>query len=160
MLYDAEQKVKPVDRKDCTGFETVYYRQLDGNVEYTDATPSGLLGPACLLDENMPPHFAGLFLDMGFRVERVTNTLPGANDAFLLHYAQERKQILVTQDKGDFGRLVFAEDVNFSQGVLLVREPDVEHVQEVIKRCDKPLRAYFTTVDHKSFPRQVPLLEG
>ena len=156
MLYDVKQKVKPVDRKDCTGFETVYYRQTNGNVEYTDATTSGSLGLAFLLDENMPPQFAHLFLDIG-RVERVTHTLPGASDAFLLHYAQERKQILVTQDKGDFGRLVFAEGINFSQGVVLVREPDVDHVQEVIKRCENPLRTHFTTVDHKSFPRQTPI---
>lgn len=157
MLYDAEQKVKPVDRKDCTGFETVYYRQPDGNVEYTDATPSGSLGPACLLDENMPPHFASLFLNMGFRVERVTNTLPGANDAFLLRYAQKRKQILVTRDKSDFGRLVFNEGANFSQGVVLIREFDIEHVRKIIRHCRDPLTGHFTTIDHKSIPRQRPL---
>jgi len=156
MLYDVKQKVKPVAQKDCTRFETAYYRRPDGEIQYSKGTPSGSLGPTFLLDENMAPQFTHLFLNLG-RVECVTHTLPGADDAFLLHYAQERKQIVVTQDKGDFGRLVFDEGANFSQGVVLIREFDIEHVRKIIRHCRDPLTGHFTTIDHKSIPRQRPL---
>lgn len=157
MLDEPQQNVNPL-KKDCTDSAPEYHRQSNGEILYSEVSSSGSLGPACLLDENMSSSFASLFTDLGFRVEQVTHTLQeGVDDILILRHAQERNQLVISEDKKDFGRLIFSEDVVFSQGVVLVRKPDVDHVREVIRRRRDPLKGYFTTIDHKYSPRQRPL---
>lgn len=77
-----------------------------------------------IVDENIEVEIVEAIRKMGYDVEYVAETDPGATDEVLLQKARHLGAILVTNDK-DFGELVFRRK-QVTAGVLLLRLPGVD----------------------------------
>jgi predicted nuclease of predicted toxin-antitoxin system len=101
-----------------------------------------------LLDQNVERRLASFLKNLGHDVKVVGIDYPaGILDQEVLSHAYKESRILLTNDKGDFGELIFRNHDPYS-GVILfrrIRSGDVLTKQE---RLSFVLQAYATQLRH------------
>jgi len=73
-----------------------------------------------LADENVPGPVVTTLRERGHDVSWVKESLPGADDAVVLDFAQRERRVVVTLDT-DFGELAFRSGLPANCGVVLIR---------------------------------------
>jgi predicted nuclease of predicted toxin-antitoxin system len=73
-----------------------------------------------LADENVPGPVVAALRGRGADVFWARESLPGADDAAVLDFAQRERRVVVTLDT-DFGELAFRSGLSASCGVVLIR---------------------------------------
>jgi predicted nuclease of predicted toxin-antitoxin system len=101
-----------------------------------------------LLDQNVERRLASILRNLGHDVKAVSIDYPaGILDREVLDYAFKENRILLTNDKGDFGELIFRNHHPHS-GVILFRRMRSGDVLTKQERLTFVLQAYTTQLRH------------
>jgi predicted nuclease of predicted toxin-antitoxin system len=101
-----------------------------------------------LLDQNVERRLASILRNLGHDVKVVSIDYPaGILDRKVLDYAFKENRILLTNDKGDFGELIFRNHHPHS-GVILFRRMRSGDVLTKQERLTFVLQAYTTQLRH------------
>jgi predicted nuclease of predicted toxin-antitoxin system len=101
-----------------------------------------------LLDQNVERRLASILRNLGHDVKAVSIDYPaGILDREVLDYAFKENRILLTNDKGDFGELIFRNHHPHS-GVILFRRMRSGDVLTKQERLTFVLQAYATQLRH------------
>jgi predicted nuclease of predicted toxin-antitoxin system len=101
-----------------------------------------------LLDQNVERRLASILRNLGHDVKAVSIDYPaGILDREVLDYAFKENRILLTNDKGDFGELIFRNHHPHS-GVILFRRMRSGGVLTKQERLTFVLQAYATQLRH------------
>jgi len=101
-----------------------------------------------LLDQNAERRIAPFLRDLGHDVKVVAvDSPPNISDHEVLAYAYKEKRILITNDKGDFGELIF-KDLHPHVGVILLRRMKPGDMQAKLDRITYVLEAYADRLNH------------
>ena len=74
-----------------------------------------------LADENLNRREVGMLRSRGHDLVWIEEETPGISDQAVLSRATAEERILITSDKGDFGRLIFRDKQKAPPGVVLFR---------------------------------------
>jgi predicted nuclease of predicted toxin-antitoxin system len=95
-----------------------------------------------LLDQSAERRFASFLRNLGHDVKVVAIDFPpGILDHVVLSHANAEKRIVITNDKGDFGKLIFKE-FHPHAGVILFRRMQPGDMQAKLDRLIYVLEAY------------------
>ena len=101
-----------------------------------------------LLDQNAERRIAFFLRNLGHDVKVVAVDFPpDIPDHAVLAYAYEEQRILITNDKGDFGELIF-KDLHPHAGVILLRRMKPGDMQAKLDRLTYVLEAYANRLNH------------
>jgi predicted nuclease of predicted toxin-antitoxin system len=101
-----------------------------------------------LLDQNVERRLASILRNLGHDVKAVSIDYPaGILDQEVLSHAYKESRILLTNDKGDFGELIFRNHHPHS-GVILFRRMRSGDVLTKQERLTFVLQAYTTQLRH------------
>jgi len=101
-----------------------------------------------LLDQNAERRIAPFLRNLGYDVKIVAVDFPpNISDHEVLTYAYKEQRILITNDKGDFGELIF-KDFHPHAGVILLRRMKPGDVQTKLDRLTYVLEAYTDRLNH------------
>ena len=101
-----------------------------------------------LLDQNAERRIASCLRNLGHDVKVVAVDLPpGISDEKVLAYGYKEQRIVITNDKGDFGELIF-KDFHPHAGVILLRRMKPGDIQAKLDRLTYVLAAYANRLNH------------
>jgi predicted nuclease of predicted toxin-antitoxin system len=101
-----------------------------------------------LLDQNAERRIASFLQNLGHDVKVVAVDFPpNISDHEVLAHAYKEKRILITNDKGDFGELIF-KDFHPHAGVILLRRMKPGDMQAKLDRLTYVLEAYANRLNH------------
>jgi predicted nuclease of predicted toxin-antitoxin system len=101
-----------------------------------------------LLDQNAERRIAPFLRNLGHDVKVVAVDFPpDIPDHEVLAYAYKEQRILITNDKGDFGELIF-KDFHPHAGVILLRRMKPGDMQAKLDRLTYVLEAYANRLNH------------
>ena len=101
-----------------------------------------------LLDQNAERRIASFLRNLGHDVKVVAVDFPpDIPDHAVLTHAYEEQRILITNDKGDFGELIF-KDLHPHAGVILLRRMKPGDMQTKLDRLTYVLEAYANRLNH------------
>jgi predicted nuclease of predicted toxin-antitoxin system len=101
-----------------------------------------------LFDQNVERRLASILRNLGHDVKAVSIDYPaGILDQEVLSHAYKESRILLTNDKGDFGELIFRNHHPHS-GVILFRRMRSGDVLTKQERLTFVLQAYTTQLRH------------
>jgi predicted nuclease of predicted toxin-antitoxin system len=98
-----------------------------------------------IIDENVEDYWINLLLDKGFEVLSIRKDYPQLPDRGVIEIAQDKKGILLTEDK-DFGELVFAHGIKGLTVVFLRYDQPQYHLIE--KEVLETVTKFYTSNDH------------
>ena len=116
-----------------------------------------------LADENLPRLAVQTLRSRGHDLVWIKEERPGIVDPEVLSFATFEKRLLLTFDKGDFGRLVFKDKQKVPFGIILFRLPDdyspSEIAQIIANVVEKQLdwSGYFSVARNENDVRRVLL---
>jgi predicted nuclease of predicted toxin-antitoxin system len=95
-----------------------------------------------LLDQNAERRIAPILRNLGHDVKVVAVDFPpGISDHVVLAHAYKEQRILITNDKGDFGELIFKK-LHPHAGVILLRRMKPGDMQAKLDRLTYVLETY------------------
>jgi len=101
-----------------------------------------------LLDQNAERRIAPFLRNLGHDVKIVAVDFPpDISDHEVLTHAYKEQRILITNDKGDFGELIFKE-LHPHAGVILLRRMKPGDMQTKLDRLTYVLAAYADRLNH------------
>lgn len=101
-----------------------------------------------LLDQNVERRLASFLRNLGHNVKVVSLDYPaGILDEEVLNFAYQERRILLTNDKGDFGKLIYALNHPHS-GVILLRRMRSGDIPTKQERLSFVLQAYADQLHH------------
>ena len=101
-----------------------------------------------LLDQNAERRITPFLRNLGHDIKIVAVDFPpNISDHEVLAYAYKEQRILITNDKGDFGELIF-KDFHPHAGVILLRRMKPGDVQTKLDRLTYVLEAYTDRLNH------------
>ena len=101
-----------------------------------------------LLDQNAERRIAPFLRNLGHEVKVVAVDFPpNISDDEVLAHAYKEQRILITNDKGDFGELIF-KDFQLHAGVILLRRMKPGDMQAKLDRITYVLEAYVNRLNH------------
>ena len=119
-----------------------------------------------LLDANAENRIAAYLQRLGHDAIRVDDNFPPrTSDSEVLAFAYKEKRILITNDKGDFGELIF-KDLHPHAGVILFRRLRPGDIQTKLDQLTYALEAYSDWLNYFLVitptvirPRKTPILK-
>ena len=101
-----------------------------------------------LLDQNAERRIAPFLRNLGHDVKVVAvDFLPNIPDHVVLTHAYEEQRIVITNDKGDFGELIF-KDFHPHADVILLRRMKPGDMQAKLERLTYVVEAYANRLNH------------
>src|ERR687896_2330819 len=101
-----------------------------------------------LLDQSAERRISPFLRNLGHDVKVVAvDYPPGILDHEVLTHAYEEQRIVITNDKGDFGKLIF-KDFHSHAGVILFRRMQPGDMQAKLDRLTYVLKAYTNRLNH------------
>ena len=101
-----------------------------------------------LLDQSAERRVAPFLRNVGHDVKVVAVDFPpGILDHEVLNHAYKEQRIVITNDKGDFGKLIF-KDFHPHAGVILFRRMQPGDMQAKLDRLTYVLKAYANRLNH------------
>jgi predicted nuclease of predicted toxin-antitoxin system len=101
-----------------------------------------------LLDQSAERRIAPFLRNVGHDVKIVAVDFPpGILDHEVLTHAYKEQRIVITNDKGDFGKLIF-KDFHPHAGVILFRRMQPGDMQAKLDRLTYVLKAYANRLNH------------
>ena len=101
-----------------------------------------------LLDQSAERRIAPFLRNLGYDVKVVAVDFPpGILDHDVLTHGYEEQRIVITNDKGDFGKLIFKE-FHPHAGVILFRRMQPGDMQAKLDRLTYVLEAYTNRLNH------------
>jgi predicted nuclease of predicted toxin-antitoxin system len=101
-----------------------------------------------LLDQNAERRIAPFLRNLGHDTKVVAVDFPpGILDHEVLTHAYEEQRIVITNDKGDFGKLIF-KNFHPHAGVILFRRMKPGDLQAKLDRLTYVLEAYADRLNH------------
>ena len=101
-----------------------------------------------LLDQSAERRIAPFLRNVGHNVKIVAVDFPpGILDHEVLTHAYKEQRIVITNDKGDFGKLIF-KDFHPHAGVILFRRMKPGDLQAKLDRLTYVLEAYANRLNH------------
>jgi predicted nuclease of predicted toxin-antitoxin system len=101
-----------------------------------------------LLDQSAERRIARFLRTVGHNVKVVAVDFPpGMLDHEVLTHAYEEQRIVITNDKGDFGKLIF-KDFHPHAGVILFRRMKPGDMHAKLGRLTYVLKAYANRLNH------------
>ena len=106
-----------------------------------------------LADENFTPLVVQKLRSRGHDVVWISEERPGIGDSEVLSFATSERRILVTFDKGDFGKLVFRDKRKAPFGIILFRLPNDYSQSEVAQIIVNMIESGRSWIGHFSVVR-------
>ena len=114
-----------------------------------------------LADENLNSLEVQMLRACGHNLVWVEEETPGIDDQAVLSRATAEERILLTADKGHFGRLAFKEKQKAPYGIILfrIRKPPTERAQTIVTALESRTNweGHFSTVRDENDIRMTPL---
>ena len=119
-----------------------------------------------LADENLPRLAVQRLRSRGHDLVWVKEERPGITDPEVLSFATSEKRLLLTFDKGDFGKLIFQDKQKAPFGVILFRirnECSPSEIAQIIVNMveqQSNWAGYFSVVHNENRMRMISLISN
>lgn len=121
--------------------------------------------PGLLANENVPLPAVKLLRAKGVDIVATAETMPGASDEQVLHFARDEGRWLVTYDR-DYGELVFSRGLPSPPAIVYLRQEPypptrpADLLENLLARPDQ-VEGYFVVVGERSIrKRRLPSNPG
>jgi len=116
-----------------------------------------------LADENLPRLSVQMLRSRGHDVIWVKEERPGITDPAVLSFATSERRLLLTFDKGDFGKLIFQDKQKAPFGIILFRLRNERLPSEIAQIIVNVIEqqsnwaGHFSVVHNENRMRMIPL---